>query len=202
MAKYQESAPIILAELEKGATQKEAAEKAGINIDTFYEWMKSKTEFSDAVRRAKENARLNAVASVEHSLLELAQGFEYEEVRTEYESKHNPDSGQYEPVIKKQVRTKKCIPANTEAIKFFLTNKAPAEWKNRNEHEIANADALKGLRIDIGGIPDGEHIVGYNTYTNSQGPDNYGKSLGEFLKKRGYFGPVLIGIRDKRHHLQ
>lgn len=50
--------------------------------------------------------------------------------------------------------------------------------------------------------PDGEHIVGYNTYTNSQGPDDYGKSLAEFLKKRGYFGPVLIGIRDKRHHLQ
>ena len=97
MAKYQESAPIILSELEKGATQKEAAEKAGINIDTFYEWMKSKTDFSDAVRRAKENARLNAVASVERSLLELAQGFEYEEVRTEYESKINPDTHQYEP---------------------------------------------------------------------------------------------------------
>ena len=146
MAKYQESAPIILAELEKGATQKEAAEKAGINIDTFYEWMKSKTDFSDAVRRAKENARLNAVASVERSLLELAQGFEYEEVRTEYESKHNPDSGQYEPVIKKQVRTKKRIVASVEAIKFFLTNKAPEEWKNRIEQNNTG-DLVTDLRI-------------------------------------------------------
>jgi hypothetical protein len=147
MAKYTEAAPIILAELEKGATQKEAAEKACINIDTFYEWMKSKTEFSDAVRRAKENARLNAVASVERSLLELAQGFEYEEVRTEYESKHNPNSGQYEPVIKKQVRTKKRIVASVEAIKFFLTNKAPEEWKNRIEQtNLGNVQTNVNIR--------------------------------------------------------
>ena len=37
-------------------------------------------------------------------------------------------------------------------------------------------------------------IVGYNTYTNSTGPDLYGDSLDAFLKKRGYFGCVLMGI--------
>ena len=41
-------------------------------------------------------------------------------------------------------------------------------------------------------------ITGYNTYRNSTGPDNYGESLGKFLKQRNYFFPVLIGIRDKR----
>lgn len=40
-------------------------------------------------------------------------------------------------------------------------------------------------------------FVGYNTYTNSQGPDMYGPSLREFLKKKKYFGPVLIGIFKK-----
>ena len=49
---------------------------------------------------------------------------------------------------------------------------------------------------------EGDNITGYNTYTTSQGPDDYGSSLPEFLKKRGYFGPVLIGIRDKREYLQ
>lgn len=38
-------------------------------------------------------------------------------------------------------------------------------------------------------------IVGYNTYKNSAGPDLYGESLEGFLKKRGYFGAVLIGVR-------
>ena len=42
-------------------------------------------------------------------------------------------------------------------------------------------------------------FVGYNTYTNSKGPDHYGESLEKFLKDRKYFGAVLIGIRRKRH---
>ena len=40
--------------------------------------------------------------------------------------------------------------------------------------------------------------IGYNTYTNSAGPDDYGESLDGFLKARNYFAPVLICIRDKR----
>ena len=40
-------------------------------------------------------------------------------------------------------------------------------------------------------------IVGYNTYTDSKGPDLYGGSLEEFLKKQGYFGCVLAGISEK-----
>lgn len=44
-----------------------------------------------------------------------------------------------------------------------------------------------------------EHgFVGYNTYRTSSGPDRYGPSLAEFLKKKGYFTPVLICIRDKK----
>lgn len=37
-------------------------------------------------------------------------------------------------------------------------------------------------------------FVGYNTYTNSTGPDGYGPSLEEFLKKKGYFGCVLAAV--------
>ena len=40
-------------------------------------------------------------------------------------------------------------------------------------------------------------IVGYNTYRNSKGPDRYGESLPRFLKQRGYFGAVLVGIKKK-----
>ena len=44
----------------------------------------------------------------------------------------------------------------------------------------------------------GEAFVGYNTYRNSTGPDNYGGSLQAFLKRQKYFGAVLIAIHDKR----
>ena len=40
-----------------------------------------------------------------------------------------------------------------------------------------------------------EGILAYNTYRNSKGPDLYGESLEAFLKKKKYFGAVLIGIR-------
>lgn len=40
-------------------------------------------------------------------------------------------------------------------------------------------------------------IIGYNTYRTSKGPDHYGDSLQAFLKKRKYFGAVLLGIKKK-----
>ena len=40
-------------------------------------------------------------------------------------------------------------------------------------------------------------VLGYNTYKNSAGADNYGHSLEEFLKKHKYYLPVLIGINKK-----
>lgn len=44
----------------------------------------------------------------------------------------------------------------------------------------------------------GEGFVGYNTFKNSAGPDPYGPSIDGFLRRKGYFGAVLIGIKDKR----
>ena len=41
-------------------------------------------------------------------------------------------------------------------------------------------------------------IISYNTYRNSTGPDHLGPSLEAYLKDKGHFGCVLIGIRDKQ----
>ena len=40
-------------------------------------------------------------------------------------------------------------------------------------------------------------IFSYNTYRNSIGPDHLGTSLEHFIKDRGWFGTVLIGIQKK-----
>ena len=40
-------------------------------------------------------------------------------------------------------------------------------------------------------------FVGYNTYRNSKGPDDYGESLDGFLKNKQYFGAMLTAIRKK-----
>ena len=40
-------------------------------------------------------------------------------------------------------------------------------------------------------------FVGDNTYRTSSGPDRYGSSLDDFLKRRKYFGCVLFAIKKK-----
>ena len=40
-------------------------------------------------------------------------------------------------------------------------------------------------------------FVGFNTYRNSEGPDDYGPSLADFLKNKGYFGAVLTVIWNR-----
>lgn len=46
-----------------------------------------------------------------------------------------------------------------------------------------------------------EGFIGYNTYRNSTGPDHYGSSLEGFLKRKKYFGAVLIGIKNRQDRL-
>ena len=145
--KYAEKAPEILKYISQGYSNKDAAEKAGISQETFYTWLETKSEFSESFKEAKKQGDKVRINSVESALLDIARGFEYEEVKTEYESQLNPATGKYEPTTKKQVRTKKRVVPNSEAIKFFLTNKAPEEWKNRIEQNNTG-DLVTDLRIE------------------------------------------------------
>lgn len=127
----------ILNYITKGYSQKEACKKVGIAEQTFYRWCDEDKEFRELVRNAQDEARISKadVRAVEQSLLDVARGFEYEEVKTEYESREvlNEQTGkkEFKPVIKKQVRTTKRFAPNIEAIKFLLTNRDPQNWKNR-----------------------------------------------------------------------
>lgn len=149
-SRYEELAPRILEYLEDGMTNKEAAEKVGINESTFYAWLTDFDNFSKSVQRAREIGERKSIAKVEASLLELAVGFEYEEVATEYESKPNPDPNakeKYIPVIKKQKRIKKRVVQSIEAIRFYLSNKCPEVWKNRTDGNLNLGDIMQGLKI-------------------------------------------------------
>ncbi len=41
-------------------------------------------------------------------------------------------------------------------------------------------------------------FIGYNTFRNSVGPDEYGDSLEKFLKTQKYFCPVLMAIKKSK----
>lgn len=126
----------LLNHIAQGYSQEESFSKVGIGKTTYYKWLED-AEFRDAVHKAQEEARMNKadIRGVERSLLDIAKGFEYEEVKTEYESREVVDEKtgkkEFKLVIKKQVRTKKFVTPNVEAIKFLLTNRDPDNWKNR-----------------------------------------------------------------------
>lgn len=157
-SKFKDSAAEVLNFIAQGYSNKDAAEKAGIGERTFYDWIRDNPQFSQSVKEAQKQGDLVRINSVEAALLDVARGFEYEEVKTEYESQLNQATGKYEPTIKKQVRTKKRVIPQTEAIKFYLTNKAPEEWKNRQEHDIPNLEFLQGFKVERVGSNDDEGI--------------------------------------------
>lgn len=159
VSKFEEKSAEVLNLLAQGYNIGETCEKVGIDRQTLQNWIDRNSGFSEQVRRARKEGEQRAIEDVERALLDVAKGFEYEEVRTEYESKLNPTTNQYEPTIKKQVRIKKRVVPSTEAQKFYLTNKAPEIWKNRQQQEIANLDVLNGLTIDFKNIPDGDHLA-------------------------------------------
>lgn len=136
----------ILNYIEDGYSQKESYQKAGVSESVFYKWLND-VEYKAMVHNAQEQARISKadVRGVERALLDIAKGFEYEEVKSEYESREVVDEKtgkkEFKPVIKKQVRTKKrCLP-NVEAIKFLLTNRDPDNWKNRvDQTQIGNVE--------------------------------------------------------------
>ena len=173
----------VLNYIEDGYSQKESYKKAGISETTFYKWM-TDAEFKKMVHTAQENARVNKtdVRGVERALLDIAKGFEYEEVKSEYQSQEVIDETtgkkEFKPVIKKQTRTKKFIAPNVEAIKFLLTNRDPEHWKNRiDQTQMGNVET--NLTITYKGekdfnFPHSEEELDLTRKENIDGTNNQG----------------------------
>lgn len=167
VSKFEEKSAEVLNLLAQGYNFGDTCQKVGINRTTLFRWMEDNATFATEVKRARKEGEQKAIEKVEAALLDLAMGKDWEDVTTEYEARpnpkydpENPASGEpVIPTIKKQRRVKKHIPPQAEAIKFYLTNKAPELWKNRQQQEIANLDVLNGLTIDFKNIPDGDHLA-------------------------------------------
>jgi transposase-like protein len=102
----------------------EICRNVNINIDTYYEWKKKYTQFSEAVKKAEDDRDLKFVTAARNSLLKKLEGFTFEEEKTVYvtDKKGNP-------AVKEQTNTKRYFPPDTVAIIFALCNKGG--WTNR-----------------------------------------------------------------------
>lgn len=104
-----------------GLTDEQIAKNIGISKQTFYDWKKKYTDFSDVLKKGKEVVDIQ----VENALLKRALGYEYEEVSEKYEM----------GIMTERKVTKKQVVPDTTAQIFWLKNRKPEEWRDKREVE-------------------------------------------------------------------
>lgn len=120
-------------------TVAELCANVGISDSSYYNWQANNEEFREAIKKAKEDFDATLVKEAKKSLIKLVQGYSVDETKTVYEpaDKKSPDA---KPKIKEQTITKKHYQPNVAATIFMLTNKAPEEFKNRQNTELTGKD--------------------------------------------------------------
>ena len=140
MAKYEDwLTPEGLLKLEAwardGLTDEQISKNAGINPATLYDWKKKYSEISEALKKGKEVVDIQ----VENALLKRALGYSYTEKKIE----DGPDG---EKVV---VTVKEVIPDTTAQI-FWLKNRRPDRWSDKQE--IEHGGRIGGVTI-VNDIP-------------------------------------------------
>lgn len=110
---------------------------ANVNISErcYYNWQSKYAEFAEQIKEARHKFDETILSSAKKSLVKLIEGYDYEEKRIV-----TVDDGKGKPKIKEQSIVKKHVAPNLGAIIHFQTNKAPDEWKNRQNTELTGKD--------------------------------------------------------------
>lgn len=112
---------------ELGATDVELADFFEVSDRTIYRWSQAHDEFCQSLKVGKEAADERVV----NSLYRKAVGYEQEEVKIFM------PAGASEPVYAKY--TAKHAPDTTAAL-FWLKNRRPNEWRDKQQHEHSGPD--------------------------------------------------------------
>jgi len=112
--------------LKKGSTITSACDAVGISKEAFYNWMKTKSDFYDSIKKVQSVAD----KQVENALFRSAVGFTITE--KEYRSIKMKGFETGKELVK---ATKKKVLPNVTAQIFWLKNRNPDEWRDRQELE-------------------------------------------------------------------
>ena len=113
-----------------GLIDEQIAANIGITTTTLYDWKKKYADFSDALKKGKETSNYE----VENALFKSATGYEYEERKEVQEV--------VDGVMRKRVEiTRKQVPPNATSAIFWLKNRKPDKWRNKQEIEVNKLQA-------------------------------------------------------------
>lgn len=110
-----------------GLTDEQIAKNLSISKTTFYKYRDEHPELSELLKKSKEKVDFE----VENALYKRALGYEYEE--EVYETVYDRFSEMY--VEKLTKRVKKQVAPDTTAQIFWLKNRKPKEWREKQEIE-------------------------------------------------------------------
>jgi transcriptional regulator with XRE-family HTH domain len=101
-----------------GLTEEQISENIGISRSTLSEWKKKYSDISNALKRGKEVID----RMVENALLKAALGYDYEE-----------DGLTKDGDV---ISLRKVSHPNTTALIFWLKNRKPEKWRDKQEHHL------------------------------------------------------------------
>jgi hypothetical protein len=109
-----------------GLSNEQIAHNLGITPKTFYEWQNKYSDFSEAIKRGKDVADFEVV----NALHKKATGFSHTYIGGVSETG--------EPI-----ECEKYFAPDTVAAIFWLKNRRPQEWKDKQEQEIELKGEMK-----------------------------------------------------------
>jgi len=120
----------------RGKTNKEIAAGLSISTGTLFAWAKVHPEFLSALKAGKGSAD----AKVENSLYQRAFGYEYEETKEK-------GDGTIE-------KTLKHVPGDVTACIFWLKNRKPKDWRDKQimEHGGLDGEPIKHEYVLVKGV--------------------------------------------------
>lgn len=126
-----------------GLNYAEIAHNMGITEKTLYEWVNKYSEISEALKKGREVADI----LVENALFKRALGYEYEEVTTEIRKVPmvGKNGNTYEREEKHVKKTTKMVLPDTTAQIFWLKNRKPTVWRDRQDQVIHSIEDLTPL---------------------------------------------------------
>lgn len=133
-----------------GLTLDQIADNLGIAKSTLCDYQNNYSDLSDALKNGREVIDV----MVENALLKSAMGYEYEEVTTEYTDLKSGENVYPAEVTKRVV---KHAAPNTTALIFWLKNRKPKQWRDKQEIEQSGSLALD---VDIERMDDNEILDG------------------------------------------
>lgn len=138
---------------EDGLSAKQIAENMGISRSTLYEWIQKSTDIADSFTCG----RAGAIANVENQLYKKTQGYNVGVKKVIKLKKAEYKDGKLvraweEPL---EVTEEIHVPADTTAIKFYLTNMLPDKWKNNADNGGSGDEKTGGIVM----LPEAEKAV-------------------------------------------